>query len=112
MKKSSKATIAAILLAGGMALAQTKKPDDSFRVNVSSQPGWESGELKTCSTYFNWPGFLLCDEEVRESILLGWKNLPNGGTEKVDPNRVCQLKSITARNLWLSFPNFHGDLPP
>jgi hypothetical protein len=41
---------------------------DSFAVEVSTVT-WESGELKTCSTYFHHPKFLLCDDDVRAEIL-------------------------------------------
>ena len=72
-----KHSLALLLLCATFALTQTtptEKPakpaqPEPFAVNVSGAP-WESGEMRTCSTYFNHPKFLLCDDDVRTKILL------------------------------------------
>jgi hypothetical protein len=69
----------AVLLLSGAALAQTNasaKSDaapEPCPTNVSG-PVWESGELRTCSTFSNHPKFLLCDDELRTSIVVGYLN--------------------------------------
>jgi len=44
---------------------------EPFPVNVSG-PTWEAGELRTCSTYSNHPKFLLCDDDLRTDIVIGY----------------------------------------
>jgi hypothetical protein len=67
-----------VLLVSASAIAQSatsKKPDvpakpEAFAANVSVDQVWESGEMKTCSTFFNHPKFLLCNDDVRMQILM------------------------------------------
>jgi len=65
-------SLAALLLFTAFASAQEppKKPapPEPFAVDVSGA-AWEPGELRTCSTYFLHPKFLLCDDDVRMKIL-------------------------------------------
>jgi hypothetical protein len=62
-----------ILLFAALALAQKAAPakpeqPEPFPVRVFGPP-WEAGELRTCSTYWKFTDFLLCDDGVRDKIL-------------------------------------------
>ena len=85
-------SILLILSCAAMATAQTATPAtpskpaplESFAVDVTGA-AWESGELRTCSTYFQHPKFLLCDDDIRTAVVIGWQRRPNGDNEKIDP---------------------------
>jgi len=86
-----KRSLALVLLCAAFAPAQTTEkpakpaPPEPFAVDVSGA-AWEQGELRTCSTYFQHPKMLLCDDDARVSILIGFTNPPNADApRKIDP---------------------------
>src|ERR1700688_317694 len=47
---------------------QSRESRGAIKVNLWS-PGWESGEVKMCSTYDNSPSLLLCDDKALMELL-------------------------------------------
>ena len=90
----TKRSRALLLLCATFALAQTTEktakpaPPEPFAVNVSGAT-WESGEMKTCSTYFNHPKFLLCNEDVRFAVTVGWMD-----HKEIDPERLIRTMDV------------------
>jgi hypothetical protein len=91
-----KASLIALLFCH-LAFAQTttakKKdapaPPEPFAVNVSGAT-WEPGELRTCSTFFNHPKFLLCDNDTRLAIVTGYRWTPSGQMESIDREKLIR----------------------
>lgn len=85
------------------------KPDtapEPFATNVSG-PAWESGELRTCSTFSNHPKFLLCDDDLRTSIAVGYLN-----NKPIDRERLIDsTEAEHSKRFLVQFPRAPWKVP-
>jgi len=113
-----KQSLALMLLCVAFASAQTADkpakpaPPEPFAVKYVFGAPWEPGELRTCSTYSNHTDFLLCDEDVREAVLLGFRFKPGVGTEKVDPERLLVMTIPDGKRFLVQFSQLPWRLAP
>jgi hypothetical protein len=101
------------LLCATVTLAQTtEKPakptqPELFAVKYVFGAPWEPGELRTCSTYSNHPNFLLCDEDIRTAVAVGWTD-----HKKIDPERLLTMTIPDGKRFLVQFSQLPWRLAP
>jgi len=104
--------LAVLLLCSGLALAQKNAPatpvkpapPDPFAVNVFGG-SWEAGELRACSTYWQFTDFLLCDDDLHAKVR-------DATIQKGDPYHMLLSASIHSKRFVVQFSKLPWKLAP